>query len=103
MSRSKWKSPFLNLNLLKKLKNNKKEIFTHARNSVILKDFVGLTFHIYQGCKYNKILITNNMVGHKLGEFSFTRKVGNIHKVINKKNKKKNKIWDMLLIQFLLV
>lgn len=81
MSRSKWKSPFVSIDLLKQLKKNtkKKVLYTKSRNSIILENFVGWTIFVYQGTKYNKLLITSNMVGYKLGEFSFTRKVGKIH------------------------
>lgn len=75
MSRSKWKSPFVNSNLLDKIKlTAKKEILTKSRNSTILPSFVGRYFKIYNGKVFHEILITEKMIGYKLGEFSPTRK-----------------------------
>ena len=76
MSRSKWKGPFVDTNLLNKIKltDSKKEIFTKSRNSTILPSFVGKHFKIYNGKVFHNILITEKMVGYKLGEFSPTRK-----------------------------
>ena len=76
MSRSKWKGPFVNNNLLNKVKltENKKEIQTKSRNSTILPVFVGKHFKIHNGKTFHKILITEKMIGYKLGEFSPTRK-----------------------------
>ena len=86
MSKSKWKSPFVNINLLRKLKNNNnKNIYTKSRSSTILENFVGWTIFVHQGIKYTKVNITSNMVGFKLGEFSFTRKIGKIHTSKDKK------------------
>tara|TARA_R110001592_G_scaffold275133_3_gene542162 strand:- start:6182 stop:6337 length:156 start_codon:yes stop_codon:yes gene_type:complete len=49
---------------------------------MILPSFIGLTISVYNGLKYKKLYITENMVGHKLGEFVFTRKIGKkIHKL----------------------
>ena len=67
MSRSKWKGPFIDL----KKRNNKNIII--SRNSNITPNFVGLSFNVYNGKTYNEILVTKDMVGHKFGEFSFTR------------------------------
>lgn len=92
MTRSKWKVPFVDINIINKIKLNplSKTLYTNSRNSIILKSFVGWTFFVHKGNEYSKILINNNMVGLKLGEFSFSRKIGNIHiKKINKKGKKK--------------
>lgn len=82
MTRSKWKSFYINLNILKKFKNlkNQKSIYIHSKNSSILKEFIGRTFYVYQGQKYQKVKITNNMVNYKFGEFVFTRRIGKIHK-----------------------
>ena len=76
MSRSKWKGPFVSNNLLSKtIKNkNKKEIITKSRNSTILPSFLGKSFKIHNGKIFHKILITEKMIGYKLGEFSPTRK-----------------------------
>ena len=76
MSRAKWKGPFVNNNLLNKVKltPNQKEIQTKSRNSTILPVFVGKYFKIHNGKIFHKILITEKMIGYKLGEFSPTRK-----------------------------
>ena len=78
MSRSVWKGPFVDPSLIKKvekLKNdvNKKPIKTWSRKSTIIPDFIGLSFLIYNGKKFIPITISEEMVGHKLGEFSPTR------------------------------
>ncbi|XCC45276.1 MAG: 30S ribosomal protein S19 [Candidatus Shikimatogenerans sp. Ttur] len=78
MNRSIKKGPFIDLNLLKKINNNiknksKKVIFTWARSSIILPKFVGQTIAVHNGKKFIKIYITEDMVGHKCGEFSPTR------------------------------
>jgi small subunit ribosomal protein S19 len=70
-------------------KNKYDFIKIYARNSMILTEFIGAHFHVYNGCKFLKIFITENKVGHKFGEFSFTRK---LRKFIHSKDnlKKKN-------------
>ena len=78
MSRSVWKGPFVDPNLLKKvekLKNkpNPAPIKTWARKCTIIPEFVGLSFLIHNGKKFIPIKISEEMVGHKLGEFSPTR------------------------------
>ena len=78
MSRSVWKGPFVDPSLIKKvekLKNqvNKAPIKTWSRKSTIIPDFVGISFLIYNGKKFIPIKISEEMVGHKLGEFSPTR------------------------------
>lgn len=74
MSRSKWKGPFVSNNLLSKTIKNIKEITTKSRNSTILPSFLGKSFKVYNGKIFHKILITEKMIGYKLGEFSPTRK-----------------------------
>ena len=79
MTRSIWKGPFVHPSLLKKidkLKNqpSKKPIKTWSRNSTIIPDFVGHSFMIHNGKSFIPITISEEMVGHKLGEFSPTRK-----------------------------
>ena len=79
MTRAIWKGPFVHPSLLKKidkLKNNptKKPIKTWSRNSTIIPDFVGHSFMIHNGKSFIPITISEEMVGHKLGEFSPTRK-----------------------------
>ncbi len=78
MGRSLKKGPFVELHLLEKIdKMNagtiKKPIKTWARRSVIPPDFVGHTFLVHNGKIFNSVFVTENMVGHKLGEFSPTR------------------------------
>jgi len=78
MSRSVWKGPFVDPSLIKKvekLKNqtNKPPIKTWSRKSTIIPEFVGISFLIYNGKKFIPIKISEEMVGHKLGEFSPTR------------------------------
>ena len=78
MSRSVWKGPFVEPSLIKKvekLKNqtNKVPIKTWSRKSTIIPEFVGVSFLIHNGKKFIPIKISEEMVGHKLGEFSPTR------------------------------
>lgn len=78
MSRSTKKGPFVEEKLLMKVQkavkaNDKKPIKTWSRRSTITPDFVGVTMSIYNGKKFIPVYITENMVGHKLGEFSPTR------------------------------
>jgi small subunit ribosomal protein S19 len=78
LSRSVWKGPFVDGYLLKKADtargSTRNEIIrTWSRRSTILPQFVGLTFGVYNGQKFVPVLVTENMVGHKLGEFSPTR------------------------------
>ena len=78
MARSVWKGPYFDITLYKKVKKSKEEnskspIKTWSRRSTILPQFVGLTFGVYNGQKFVPVSVTENMVGHKLGEFSPTR------------------------------
>ena len=78
MARSILKGPFVEESLIKKAdkqKNqpNKKPIKTWSRKSTIIPDFIGLSFLIYNGKKFIPITISEDMVGHKLGEFAPTR------------------------------
>ena len=78
MARSVWKGPFVEESLIKKVdkqKNDpsKKPIKTWSRKSTIIPDFVGISFLIYNGKKFIPITISEDMVGHKLGEFAPTR------------------------------
>ena len=78
MSRSLWKGPFVDGYLLKKAEaarsSERREVIKiWSRRSTILPQFVGLTFGVYNGHKFIPVLVTENMVGHKLGEFSPTR------------------------------
>ena len=78
MPRSVKKGPFVDLHLLKKVDdavstNNKKPIKTWSRRSMILPQMVGLTIAVHNGRQHVPVLISENMVGHKLGEFAGTR------------------------------
>ena len=78
MSRSVWKGPFVDPSLLKKVEKLKSQskptpIKTWSRKSTIIPEFVGVSFLIYNGKKFIPIKISEEMVGHKLGEFSPTR------------------------------
>ena len=78
MARSVWKGPFVDGYLLKKADkargSGRNEIIrTWSRRSTILPQFVGLTFGVHNGRKFLPVLVTENMVGHKLGEFAATR------------------------------
>ena len=78
MSRAVWKGPFVEESLMKKVEKvkndpNKKPIKTWSRKSTIIPDFVGISFLIYNGKKFIPITISEDMVGHKLGEFAATR------------------------------
>ena len=78
MSRAIWKGPFVDPSLLKKVEKQKNEsgrkpIKTWSRKSTILPDFVGISFLVHNGKKFIPITISEDMVGHKLGEFSPTR------------------------------
>lgn len=78
MARSVWKGPFVDGYLLKKSSavrdSGKREIIkTWSRRSTILPQFVGQTFAVYNGKKFVPVLVTEDMIGHKLGEFSPTR------------------------------
>jgi small subunit ribosomal protein S19 len=78
MSRSIKKGPYINEKLLKKIellnqKNEKKVIMTWSRASTIFPDMVGHTIGVHDGRKFVPVYITEDMVGHKLGEFSPTR------------------------------
>ena len=78
MARSVWKGPFVGGYLLKKADKSRASgrnevIKIWSRRSTILPQFVGLTFGVHNGQKYIPVLVTENMVGHKFGEFSPTR------------------------------
>ena len=78
MARSKKKGPFVDKHLAKKVDvmnagNQKKGIKTWSRRSMVLPEFVGHTFAVHNGRKFVPVFVTENMVGHRLGEFSPTR------------------------------
>jgi small subunit ribosomal protein S19 len=78
MARSVKKGPFIDGHLLKKVEkaqaaSDKRPIKTWSRRSTILPDFIGLTIAVHNGKQHIPVYVTENMVGHKLGEFSLTR------------------------------
>ncbi|PPE03655.1 30S ribosomal protein S19 [Holospora curviuscula] len=78
MTRSVWKGPFVDFHLIKKVENLKKSgrsspIKTWSRRSTILPQMIGVTFAVHNGRKFIPVLVTEAMLGHKLGEFSPTR------------------------------
>ena len=78
MTRSLWKGPFVDGYLLKKADTSRNSgrkdvIKTWSRRSTIMPQFVGLTFGVYNGRKFLPVSVTEEMVGHKLGEFAPTR------------------------------
>ena len=78
MPRSLKKGPFVDLHLLKKVEaavatNTKRPIKTWSRRSMILPEMVGLTIAVHNGKAHVPVLVNENMVGHKLGEFALTR------------------------------
>ena len=78
MSRSLKKGPFIDTPLLEKIEamnaaNEKKVVKTWSRRSTILPEFIGHTLAVHNGKKFIPVYVTENMVGHKLGEFSPTR------------------------------
>ena len=78
MARSVWKGPFVDGYLLKKAEavrgsGRKDVVKTWSRRSTILPQFVGITFGVYNGRKHIPVLVTEDMIGHKLGEFAPTR------------------------------
>lgn len=81
MARSLKKGPFVDEHLMKKVqemnKSGKKEVIkTWSRRSTIFPDFIGHTFAVHNGKEHIPVYVTEDMVGHKLGEFSPTRKFG---------------------------
>lgn len=78
MPRSIRKGPFIDLHLQKKVEtaresNDRRPIKTWSRRSMVLPDMVGLTIAVHNGRQHVPVLISENMVGHKLGEFAMTR------------------------------
>ena len=78
MARSLKKGPFVDLHLIKKVEaagasNSKKPIKTWSRRSMVLPEMVGFTIAIHNGEQHVPVLVNENMIGHKLGEFAVTR------------------------------
>ena len=87
MPRSLKKGPFVKTSILMKLKQIKDQKFTiKSSSSTVIPVIIGWTFLVYNGRTYISILITDQIVGHKLGEFAFTR----LHRGHNKTEKKEN-------------
>ena len=89
MARSIWKGPFVNPSLIKKVEkqkssDSKRPIKTWSRNSTIIPEFIGQKFEIHNGKKFIPITVSEEMIGHKLGEFSPTRQF-NGHTASDKK------------------
>ena len=81
MARSLKKGPFVDESLMKKVRNinesGKKEVIkTWSRRSTIYPEFIGHTFAVHNGKEFIPVYVTEDMVGHKLGEFALTRKFG---------------------------
>ncbi|MBQ9770996.1 MAG: 30S ribosomal protein S19 [Lentisphaeria bacterium] len=90
MARSIKKGPFVDYHLIEKIERmnesgKKAPIKTWSRRSMVIPDFVGHTFHVHNGKQFIPVFVTENMVGHKLGEFSVTRTFKG-HGVISGKN-----------------
>jgi small subunit ribosomal protein S19 len=94
MGRSLAKGPFVDDHLMKKVeamntKNEKKVVRTWSRRSTILPEFIGHTLAVHNGKKFIPVYVTENMVGHKLGEFSPTRTFkGHANKAVAEKTSK---------------
>jgi len=73
MSRSSKKGPYVDANLIKKIQAGKNNIKTYARGSQIAPEFVGRSLSIHNGHKFIDVFVTEDMVGHLLGEFALTR------------------------------
>lgn len=78
MARSVWKGPFIEKSLLEKVEKARKGeikgvIKTWSRRSTILPNMIGMTFGVHNGNKFIPVLVTDQMIGHKLGEFAPTR------------------------------
>jgi small subunit ribosomal protein S19 len=92
VTRSVWKGPFVEGHLLKKAEKAHESgrhdiVKTWSRRSTILPQFVGLTFGVYNGNKFLPVSVTENMIGHKFGEFAPTRTFKG--HIADKKGKKK--------------
>ena len=99
MSRSVWKGPFVDPSLLKKVekhkeKNNSAPIKTWSRKSTIIPDFVGISFLIHNGKKFISITVSEDMVGHKFGEFAPTRQFFG-HTPADKKAKQEGEVKEV--------
>lgn len=86
MSRSKWKGRYVHSEFIRQKKiGNLQKVLIIPRSSEIIPAFLGLTFKVYNGKSYLEIIVTDEMIGHKFGEFVYTR----ARFEFKKKNKKK--------------
>ena len=88
MSRAKWKGPFLNVKNITDIDNftkNSKNSLIASRNCEIIPKFLGLNFNVHNGKSFTEINVTEEMIGHKFGEFSFTRSKFSFKKKKSKK------------------
>lgn len=86
MSRSKWKGSYVHSEFVEQTNlKNVQQVFMISRSSEIIPAFLGLTFKVYNGKSYLEIIVTDEMIGHKFGEFAHTRAKFEF----KKKNKKK--------------
>jgi small subunit ribosomal protein S19 len=74
MSRSKWKSPYIESTIWHQIHEKKKHLKIFSRNSYILPQFINLNFKVHNGKSFINLSITKNMIGYKFGEFVPTRK-----------------------------
>lgn len=73
MTRSKWKGPYITPKIFKTKNLEKQFNYILPRNVEITPKLIGLTFKIHNGKEYQEIIVTDDMIGHKFGEFVFTR------------------------------
>lgn len=81
MARSVKKGPFVDDHLMKKVdaalqSSDRRVIKTWSRRSTVIEEFIGLSFNVHNGRKFITVFVTENMIGHKLGEFAPTRTFG---------------------------
>jgi small subunit ribosomal protein S19 len=89
MTRSKWKGPFLDIYLINSLRVQKPLYKVFNRASMILPEFIGLVFKVYNGRFFATVKVERNMLFHRFGEFAFTKRKG--HVIHTTGRKKKNK------------
>lgn len=87
MSRSSWKPLFLSMEFANQIKDKRKRndfFFAYNRATVLTKPMLGMSINIYNGCRFFNVVVSTDMLGHRLGEFAATRKKP-LSKKINKK------------------
>ncbi len=87
MSRSTWKIPYVNNFLFSNFVKNKFILNFWKRNSIISNNLIGKKFRVYNGIWFLSVQIKSNMIGHKFGEFSFSKRMGRIIHFQKKKKK----------------